>query len=330
MSNKKEAYLCLSAMLRAREPKLLNNDRAQRMLDAGSFEEAAKLLTDCGYADMSQMSAKEIEAELAGHRRSVFKELEELSPDRELVDVFRMKYDYHNLKAIIKAEAMGLSAKSIMSDSGRFDPEELLTIYNEERFTELPPIPAQAVQEAKSTLARTGNPQLADFVLDKAYFAELKATAKSAGSAFLEGYAEVLIDSANLKSAVRTLRMGKDTDFLREVLIPGGKVSVDRIVAAGDGDGIAALFAHSGLDKAAALGAEAANGGSMTEFELSCDNAVNTYLKGAKLISYGAEAVVSYLAAVEGEITAVRMILTGRLSGIDPGVIRERLRDLYA
>ena len=34
MSIKKEAYLCLSAMLRAREPRLLNNDRAQRMLEA--------------------------------------------------------------------------------------------------------------------------------------------------------------------------------------------------------------------------------------------------------------------------------------------------------
>ena len=54
------------------------------------------------------------------------------------------------------------------------------------------------------------------------------------------------------------------------------------------------------------------------------------YLKGAKLISYGPEAVIAYLAAVEGEITAVRMILTGRLAGIAPQVIRERLRDLYA
>ena len=35
-------------MLRAREPKLLSNDRAGRMLDAASFEECAKLLTDSG------------------------------------------------------------------------------------------------------------------------------------------------------------------------------------------------------------------------------------------------------------------------------------------
>ncbi len=317
-------------MLRAREPKLLNNDRAERMLDASSFEECAKLLTDCGYGDMSQMSAKEIEAELAGHRRDVFAEMDNLCPDEELVDVFRIKYDYHNVKAIIKAEAMNLDAERLLSDSGRIAPEQLLTIYNEDRCTELPKMLAEAVEEAKSTLARTSNPQLADFVLDKAYFAELREEAKRLGSRFLEGYVAVLIDSANLKSAVRTLRMGKPADFLEAVLIPGGNVDADRISAAGDAESIAALFAHSGFDKAAGLGAEAAAGGNMTEFELACDNAVNSYLRGAKLVSYGPEAVLAYIAAVEGEITAVRMILTGRLSGIAPQVIRERLRDLYA
>ena len=34
-------------------------------------------------------------------------------------------------------------------------------------------------------------------------------------------------------------------------------------------------------------------------------------------------------AAVEGEITAIRMILTGRLAGVPSQTIRERLRDLY-
>ena len=41
-------------------------------------------------------------------------------------------------------------------------------------------------------------------------------------------------------------------------------------------------------------------------------------------------AVAAYLAAIEGEIQAVRMILTGRLAGVKPEAIRERLRDLYA
>ena len=47
-------------------------------------------------------------------------------------------------------------------------------------------------------------------------------------------------------------------------------------------------------------------------------------------MSYGPEAVIAYIAAVEGEITAVRMILTGKLTGVAPETIRERLRELYA
>ena len=71
-------------------------------------------------------------------------------------------------------------------------------------------------------------------------------------------------------------------------------------------------------------------GGPLTKFELACDNAVNAYLAQAKLVGYGEEPVIAYQAAVENELTAVRMILTGRLAGITPQVIRERLRDLYA
>ena len=49
-----------------------------------------------------------------------------------------------------------------------------------------------------------------------------------------------------------------------------------------------------------------------------------------KLRSFGAAHVSAYLAAMENETTAARMILTGRLAGLQPAVIRERLRETYA
>lgn len=329
MAIKKEAYLYLSAALRAREAKLLSNERAERMLDAGSFEECAKLLTDCDYSDMSQMNAKEIDAELNQHRADIFAELERMAPDKTVVDVFRMKYDYHNAKAVVKAEAIGTDAGHLLSGCGRIAPEKLVAAYNDERWNELPPVMAKAVEEARDTLAHTANPQLADFILDRAYFKELTDTAEKLNSAFLTGYARVLIDSTNLRSAVRTMRMGKDSEFFREALISGGSVDTDRFLNA-DKDSLAAIFGHTVLENAALLGAEAVEGGGLTEFELACDNAVNTYISGAKLVSFGEEPLVAYIAAVESEITAIRMILTGRLAGIEPGVIRERLRELYA
>ena len=330
LSTKKEAYLCLSAMLRAREPRLLNDERAGRMLDAASCEEAAKLLTDCGYPDMSHASANEVEQILTERRNELFGEIARLSPESALVDVFKLKYDYHNAKAIIKSEAVGADAKRLLSDAGRVPGEKLLELYNEEHFSRMPPILGKAMAEAKAVLARTANPQLSDFALDRAYFEELRGLAEKLDNDFLRGYADILTDSANLKSAVRTLRMGKNQDFLAEVLVEGGGVSIQRIIAAGDRESLAALYAHTPLEKAAQLGAEALSGAGMTAFERACDNAVNDYLRSAKLVSYGPEAVIAYLSAVEGEIQAVRMILTGRLAGVKPQTIRERLRDLYA
>ena len=330
MANKKEAFLCISAMLRSREPKLLSREKAERMLDAATFEDAAKLLTDSGYEDMSQMSSEEIEESLAKRRSQIYKELGRFCPDSRLVYIFKLRYDYHNAKVILKAEAMGQDPKRLLSDSGRIPGEKLLEIYNEDKRVLLPEALAAAMEEAKGVLARTGNPQQADFVLDKAYFAELQSLAAAVDSPFIKGYAALLIDSGNLRSLVRTLRMGKSQDFLSEVLVPGGNVGVERLAAAGDKDSLAALYIHTPLEKAGVLGAECLSGGSMTAFELACDNGVNAYLRGAKLISYGAEPVLAYMAALESEITAIRMILTGRLAGIAPQVIRERLRDMYA
>ena len=93
--------------------------------------------------------------------------------------------------------------------------------------------------------------------------------------------------------------------------------------------GFATYIEHV-VENAAALGAQAMKGGAMTAFELECDNAVSAYLAGAKMIPFGAEPVAEYLALLESEITAARMILTGRLGGIEPEVIRERLRDINA
>lgn len=317
-------------MLRARENKMLTRDKAERMLDAGSFEEAAKLLSDCGYEDVSQMSAKDIEGALARRRDAVFTELAALAPNKMIVDVFRVKYDYHNAKTVIKAEAMGTDPLPLMSGAGREKPEALLAAYNEDRCKDLPGLLGDAMTEAKSVLARSANPQLADFVLDKAYFGELVKLTDALDSRYLKGYVAVMADSTNLRSAVRTLRMGKDVDFLRTALVPGGNVSADRIIAAASGDSLAALFAGTGLAEAATLGSAAVEGGAMTAFELACDNAVMAYVAGAKLAAYGEEPVIAYMAAVESEITTVRMILTGRLAGIEPQTIRERLRDMYA
>ncbi len=333
MSDKKcekEKYLFLSAHLRAREAKMLTAEKASRLLDAVSFDEAAKQLCECGYEDMSGMSVGEISDALNARKGAVFKDITNLLPDKEIADIFRIKYDYHNAKVLIKAEAMSSERADLLSSAGRMTPEAISTAYREENFVFCPDVLAKAMMEAKRVLNRSENPQLADFILDKACFAELSAVSEKLGSRFIKGYVEILIDCANLKTAVRCMRMNKTADFMRNALIPGGSVFTERIASANSPEALSAAFGVSKLKAAAAKGAESVSGGRMTAFELACDNSVMTYLKDAKLVSFGEATAVAYLAGFEAELTAVRMILTGMKAGISPDTIRERLRDFYA
>lgn len=323
-------------MLAARETKMLSAERMERMIDAPMNDEAAKILEECGYGDLSGLSAKAAAAALEAHIAALFDEVEGMVPEAQLVQLFRLKYDYHNAKALIKAQAMGVECNAILSQRGTVAPQKLLTAFLEEDYRDIPPVLAQAMVSAAAILARTTNPQAADFELDRAYFAQMLDLANGlSDGGFARGYVQLQIDSANLRAAVRTCRMAKDADFLKTALIPGGTIGTDRVLAAFDSaEALTALYGNTWLGNAAAAGAAAGaaamSGGALTAFELLCDNALMDYIRAAKLRSFGAAHVTAYLAAMENETTAARMILTGRLAGLQPAVIRERLRETYA
>lgn len=323
-------YLYLSAMLKARESRMLDRDKLERMLASGGFAEAAKLLQEDGWPDVSGENARGVNAALNARREEIFSELERVIPEKEVVEAFRLKYDYHNAKALIKSAAVGAECGHLLSGSGRVKKEALAEAFQTEDYRFLPPALGKAMQEARGVLARTENPQAADFLLDKAYFAELFALADKVQSPFLHRYAAVLADSANLRSIVRCTRMGKDPEFMRQVLIDGGNAPFDVAVRGTvTADELTELFSSSVFKEAAVLGAAAMEGGSMTEFERACDNAVNAFLGTARRSGFGSEVVVGYLAAEESNLTAVRMVLTGLLSGMDRERLKERLRDTY-
>ena len=322
-------YLFISTRLRSLENRLLNRKRMERMLEARTDEDAAKVLSECGYEGLESLSAQALERALAAARTETFAELAAVAPNPEIVDVFRMKYDYHNAKALIKCAATGQDAARLLIDAGRVPATQLRESVQRGDLGELPKALRKAMEAASDTLAATGDPQRCDFVLDRAYYAELSQVAKDSRSGFLQDYVRLMIDAANLKSAVRTMRMHKDLEFLNSVIMDGGNVDRAAIASAVmSGGGLENAFAGP-LQAAAALGDETAKGGRQTAFEKACDDALNEYLQTSRMIPFGDSVLVAYMAAKENEITAARIILSGRLSGVSTEAIRERLRDAY-
>ncbi len=323
-------YLYLSARLRAMENSLLTQARMERMLDAPTAEDAAKVLTECGYQELSRVDVDTVNDLLAKARDQVMHDLAGCAPDPRMVDVFQIKYDYHNAKVLLKSEARGEDPQRLLVDAGRIPGKTLAAAVAESEFGSLPAPLAKAIQDARELLGATKDPQQADFLLDQAYFKEMEHLAQETGSEFLQGYVRLMVDVANLRSLVRVIRMGKDGDFLKTVLFQGGSMDLRRLIAVAEGSAtVEEIYSTSSLAQAAQLGQAAVSGGGLTAFEKACDNALMAYLTQAKRVAFGEQPLIAYLAAKDSEFTAVRIIMTGRLAGLSADVIRERLRDAY-
>lgn len=325
MSLRKDTdYLNISARIRAMENRLLNSERLERMLEARDIPEAMKILEECGYPE-----GKNLEDILAKAREEVFRDMEKSVPDPKLVEIFQLKYDYHNAKTLVKARGMGVSPQPLLLPGGRYVAAALRESWERDGSVGSPVL-RKAMDQAWSVLEETKDPQRSDLILDRACYQEMGQLARELGSLFLENYVRLLIDVANLRAAVRVARMGKESDFLKMVLIPGGSVSEQTILAQ-RGEALAEAFRSGALSQAAELGAKLAHPGAgpLTQFEKVCDDAVTAYLAAARRIPFGEETVIGYLYARELELTAVRTIFAGKAAGLEADVIRQRLRETY-
>ena len=325
-------YLAISARIRAMETRLLTSERLEKLLAANTKDESDKILAECGYPPLDPDHPVEMDAALAAERAATLEDIFQGAPDSRYVDIFTLKYDYHNVKAILKAAEKGISPEPFFLRGGRFTPEELKEAIDKDDYSSLTHTIAQAIPETREVLQTTRDPMLADTVLDRYTFMDMLDEAQSVGSSFLEGYVRLQMDAYNLRSVVRTLRMGKPPEFLQTVLVEGGMVGPDELfaVASNKGSGLAEIYHPTLLAVAAGEGAAVIdNNGALTDFERLVDDGVMSYLSAARLVPFGEEVLIAYLSARETEYQNLRIVLLGKAAGLSPETIKSRIRASY-
>ena len=326
-------YLAISARIRAMENMLLTQPRMEKILDARREEEITKILQDCNYfsGQFNPSEPAEMDAALTLVRGRMFNDMLSGAPDKRYVDIFRMKYDYHNLKALLKGNAIGKNVDRILMDIGRVPLNVLKEAVTSEDISLLPTCLGDALLETKEVLNTTRDPQLSDVLLDRWYYQDLTMLAEEIGSAFVKGYIKTRIDSVNLRILVRTLRMGKNAEFLKGTLVDGGNVDLTTLLKIGSerGVGLAEAYHSTDLKEAALEGASILKDGPMTQFEKLCDDGVAGYMAVAQTVSFGEEPMLAYMSAHETEFINLRILLMGRITGLSNDLIRSRLRTMY-
>jgi len=327
---KETDYILGSSRIKCIEKNLLSRDKLERMSSAKSLEDALKLLGEFGWPEVARPTMAAVEEILTNRRSEAFTLVRSLMQDKQLADIFLIKYDYHNLKTLLKSEVTGENPDGMAIDSGVFPWRRLKVMFQEDKLKDMSKNMAGSIAEGRDVLARTQDPLLLDLILDKAMYADMLEIADSFDSGFLKGYVVLMIDSVNLRAYVRSQRMGKGPEVLRYALIPGGSVSISRLLGEVSADMIENVFYISPLAAAAQTGAQALKGEtSLYAMDTACDNIVLRYLKKAKYVAFGAEPLIGYMAAIEAELTSVRTVIAGLMAGLSAETITERLRETY-
>lgn len=321
--------------LKALETRLLDKAKFDRMIDASSAQEVLKVLQETEYANVmhSVKRAEDYEVILSSELKRVYQFIYNISPVKELVDVMATKYDYHNLKVLLKEKFLNKDFSKMIIDVGKVNASKLKYAVDNEHYRDLETIMRKSIEEVVVDFASNRDPQRIDIIFDKYMFQEMVRISNNIGDKFLEKYLKSLIDLTNIRTLLRVKKQNKGREFFLSVIIEGGTIDKDRfLILLNDSvENIPGKLSYTNYAEVLKMGIEAySRNGSVNIFEKLSDNYIMELMKSAKYISFGIEPLIAYVYAKESEIKIIRIIMVGKLNNIAGEVIRERLRDSYA
>lgn len=316
-------YLYAVARIRSRELKLLNKSDIEQLMSCKSEKEVLNYLKDKGWGKEGTETAEQI---LAAEREKTWDLLRDMVDDMSAFNVFLVANDFHNLKAAVKQVYKGTEIQDIFYSNCTVDSELIKKAVNERDFSLLPESMRQVAEEACEILFQTGNSQLCDVIIDKAALETIYAEGKSSGNELLKQYAELKVAQADINITIRSVRTGKDREFLKRALAPCESLDIDRLIESAM-EGIETIYKY--LSDTVYSDAVKALKNSSQAFERWCDNRIIEYIRPQKYNPFTLSPLAAYLLARENEIKTVRILLSGKRNKIADSVIRERLRDMY-
>jgi V/A-type H+-transporting ATPase subunit C len=315
--------------IRAQEMKLLMPHHVTRLIEA-DFQEALHILDEVEMGDYlaGASTAREVDDGLINYLHDVYEFLREALPaDSVLFEFFHCRYDFHNLKVLLKAKLEGTGEEALLPRLGRMEIEVLRR--GVENPLELPSPYKEVVVEV---VEGEPSPQEAETIIDRHYLRYRLYLARREGSDFLVEFARTCIDLANLKALLRARQLGKEREAVQRSMVEGGYIPLSHLLDLyGDTDELMMrkLEQTRYSSRLLELLGEGEEKPSLSEFDRRSDDFIMDMVRASRRISVGVEPVFAFVRARENEVTMVRMILMAKLHNLAPEAIEKMLRKPY-
>ncbi|MDY3006553.1 V-type ATP synthase subunit C [Anaerococcus porci] len=329
----REQFIRASVTTRVYEKNLLTSNNIQRLVDSSNLSEAISLLNDSSYGEfMKDINRnEEYEKALLSMLKESYKKIRKISPDKNLIVFLEEKYNFHNLKVLVKELIQDADYSTAYMDIGTIDLSAIKKAIKSD-FKTFDDVYITYAQNALDLYEDTKDPQDIDLSLDRNFYQKLLIDAKNLAFDSLVDFTRQRIDLVNLKSLLRIKGQNQSIDLLKKALIDGGFINKNNFILGFNQDmGLLANFFIN--EKTYPLVKKALDSKDLKEATRMIEKAIDDYLldfaKDSKKVSYGPEVILGYLINREMEIKNLRIILVAKQNMLSREFIEERLRNLY-
>ena len=207
--------------LRALEARMLNESQVTRMVEASDLQSAFQVLSETPYAEKIDRLPPPFDFEdlLKQGLISVQRLLDALAPRDEILDIIFKKYDYHNLKVVLKSRITGLPPQKALYEVCTLPLHEL------ERL--------EICKKAELISSQNQDLRAIEDLIDQEYIKILKEAAARHRVPLFSEYVKVFSVTASLKIGLRSGKLDKE-EALKDYRYTDFAGALDRFTESGN------------------------------------------------------------------------------------------------
>lgn len=326
------SYPFCASKINALETKNITTEKLNRMIEMPDVASAIKILNEVGYGGaLAINNENEYEKLLRRELFIVVENMKELTPNEKATNLFLKKFDYHNLKVILKSKFFKKDLnENLFLPNGEFNAEEIAEKLFEDEYSYLNDYMKEAINKIyEHALNNVLSPDVVDLEMDKAMYDDIFNGLKKAKDNMVKLYFEKEVDLINIGIAFRGKLLKLGYNKINKMLIKHTSLDIDFLCKFEEKtfENILEEFKFTEYNDVVKNVVNDINEGKgLVSFERYMDN----YLYGIfKENSFDFETIAPMLGYYLGklnEIKNIRLVLVCLTNGLDKTLIRERLR----
>jgi len=342
-TNNQEEYAFANGRIRKLERGLLTKDILDRMIKSNDIISTLKILAESDLNDYSFDFNNPSDFENSLNKEllrmyDIIKGISQVSTFNFLYFTFASKYDFHNIKVLIKLKYLKKDfIDELISPISTINVEKLNSAINDEKYDDIPDSFEFLIKKTLSEYNKFKDPEIIDFVLDKERYTMILNKIREVEiieeeELFLKRFIKINIDLNNIINCIRSKIRGEKKAFTKMFLISDGDFKTKNLIEIYDSP-LSSWFEkliYTDYKNIIELGINHfQKKKSLMELEKLKDNYILNFSKIGKYITFGIEPLVGFITAKENDIKNIRIILSGKLNNLPPNKIQERVRDTY-